>query len=263
MNTVTLLTDFGTKSGYVSQMKGVLLSHANAINIVDITHDISPQNIREGAFVLKHSVKYFPKGTIHIAVVDPGVGTDRRGIMIATRSQILIGPDNGLLMPAAHYLGNFVVYEISNPLYMMQNVSNTFHGRDIFSPVATNIIKGVPFDQFGKRLFNFVDLDFGESSVDNQSATGKIIHIDSFGNIITNIDGEKIKKYVEYGKKLMIFIGSERKEITFLKAYGFARKRQILATVGSNFLFEIGINQGNAAKRLGVKLDDGVKILFP
>lgn len=263
MNIVTLMTDFGTKSGYVAQMKAVLLSHANAINIVDITHEISPQDIREGAFVLRQSIKYFPKGTIHIAVVDPGVGTERKGIIVATRSQILIGPDNGLVMPAAHYLGEFAVYEISNPLYMMQNVSNTFHGRDIFSPVAANIIKGVPFDQFGKRLFNFVDLDFGQGIVDNQSATGKIIHIDSFGNIITNIDGDKIKKYVEYGKKLMIFIGSERKEITFFKAYGFARKRQMLATVGSSNLFEIGINQGNAAKRLGVKLDDEIKILFP
>ncbi|MBN2603075.1 MAG: S-adenosyl-l-methionine hydroxide adenosyltransferase family protein [Candidatus Thermoplasmatota archaeon] len=262
MNTVTLMTDFGTKSGYVAQMKGVLLSHANAINIVDITHEISPQNVREGAFVLKQSVKYFPKGTIHIAVVDPGVGTERKAIIVPTRSQILIGPDNGLLMPAARYLGDFEVHEISNPLYMMQNVSNTFHGRDILSTVAANIIKGVPFDQFGKRLFNFVDLDFGQGIVDNQTATGKIIHIDSFGNIITNIDGDKIKKYVEYGEKLMIFIGSERKEITFFKSYGFARKNQILATVGSSNLFEIVINQGDAAKRLGIKLDDEIKILF-
>jgi S-adenosylmethionine hydrolase len=263
MNIVTLMTDFGTKSGYAAQMKAVLLSHANSINIVDITHEISPQNIREGAFVLRQSVKYFPKGTIHIAIVDPGVGTERKGIIIATKSQIFIGPDNGLMMPAAHFLGDFAVFELSNPLYMMQNVSNTFHGRDIFSPVAANIIKGVPFDQFGKRLFNFVDLDFGQGSVDSQSATGRIIHIDSFGNIITNIDGDKIKKYAEYGKKLMIFIGSERREIAFFKAYGFARKRQMLATVGSTNLFEIGINQGNAAKRLGVKLDDEIKILFP
>ncbi len=148
MKIITFLTDFGTKDGYVAQMKGLLSSIVDS-RFVDITHDITPHDVREGAFILQNSVAYFPVGTVHIAVVDPGVGTTRRGIIVATRSQVLIGPDNGLLMPAAHFLGDFIVYEISNDRYKLNSISNTFHGRDVFSPVAAHIINGVPFEAFG------------------------------------------------------------------------------------------------------------------
>jgi len=261
MKIITFLTDFGMKDGYVAQMKGLLSSMVDS-KFVDITHDITPHDIREGAFILQNSVAYFPVGTVHIAVVDPGVGTTRRGIIVATRSQVLIGPDNGLLMPAAHFLGDFIVYEISNDRYKLNSISNTFHGRDVFSPVAAHIINGVPFEEIGSRIFNFVDLNFNKGKISDRSASGKIIYIDRFGNIVTNIEGNLLRKILEYDTKIAVFIGDKKQDITFVKSYNFVKKGHILATFNSNNLMEIAVNQGNATRKLGVELDDEIKVLF-
>jgi len=261
MKIITFLTDFGMKDGYVAQMKGLLSSMVDS-KFVDITHDITPHDIREGAFILQNSVAYFPVGTVHIAVVDPGVGTTRRGIIVATRSQVLIGPDNGLLMPAAHFLGDFIVYEISNDRYKLNSISNTFHGRDVFSPVAAHIINGVPFEKIGSRIFNFVDLNFNKGKISDRSASGKIIYIDRFGNIVTNIEGNLLRKILEYDTKIAVFIGDKKQDITFVKSYNFVKKGHILATLNSNNLMEIAVNQGNATRKLGVELDDEIKVLF-
>lgn len=261
MKLMTFLTDFGLKSNYVSQMKGVVLSITDA-SIVDITHDIAPHNVREGAFALMSSVKYFPAGTVHVAVVDPGVGSSRRGIVVTTQTQIFVGPDNGLLIPAAHSLGNFSVYEITNPNLMLKDVSNTFHGRDVFTPVAAHILNGVMFDQIGPIINDFINLDFGKYEIRDKSATGKIIYIDNFGNIITNIDGINLKNLLNFDNKIMLFIGNKRLEIRFVISYDFVKKGEFLTTIGSSNLLEISLNQGNAAKKLGVKLDDDIKILF-
>ena len=261
MKTITFLTDFGTNNGYVAQMKGVALGITNA-KLVDITHEITPHNIREGAFILQTVVPYYPVGTVHVAVVDPGVGTERRGIIITTRSHILIGPDNGLLMPAAHFLGDFTIYEITNKQYMLNSVSNTFHGRDVFTPVAAHITNGVPFEEIGNRINDFVDLDFGQVEITDKTATGKVVYIDRFGNIITNITGFKLLDVFQYDKKVMVFIGGDYKQLFFVRSYGFVKKGQMLATIGSSNYLEIGVNQGNAAKKLSVKEDDEIKILF-
>lgn len=261
MKIITFLTDFGMKSGYVAQMKGAASSITDT-KLVDITHDITPHSIREGAFVLQTSIPYFPVGTVHVAVVDPGVGTNRKGLLITTRSQILVGPDNGLLMPAAHFLGDFTVYEITNEKYMLNSVSNTFHGRDIFAPVAAHIINGISFEEIGRRISDFVDLDFGKCEITDKTATGKIIHIDRFGNIVTNINGVRLREVLDFDKKIMAFIGDKQKEISFVKSYDFVKKGQLLTTIGSSNHLEIGVNRGNAARKLDVKLDDKVKILF-
>jgi len=261
MKTITFLTDFGSNSIYVSQMKGVALSMTDA-RVVDITHNIKPHDIREGAFVLSHSILYFPIGTVHVAVVDPGVGTNRRGIIVATRTQVLVGPDNGLLIPAARTMGDFNVYEIANTNLMLNSISNTFHGRDIFTPIASHILNGVLFEQIGPLINDYIDLDFGKFEITDKTATGKIIYIDSFGNIITNIDGYKLKQFLAYDKKIMLFISNKQIELPFVKSYNFVKKGELLATIGSSNLFEIALNQGDAFKKLGVKLDDEVKILF-
>ena len=261
MKIITFLSDFGTKDGYTAQMKGVALGITDA-RMIDITHDITPQNIREGAFILRGVVPFFPTGTVHVAVVDPGVGTERRGIFITTSKQILIGPDNGLLMPAAHFLGNYIVYEITNVKYMLSSVSTTFHGRDIFTPIAAHITNGVPFEEIGRRIDDFIDLDFGYGEIRENAASGQVIYIDNFGNIITNITEEILLKGLAYDKKIMVYIGEKHIEIPFVKAYGFVKKRKMLATIGSSDFLEIGINQGNAAKKLSIKEDDKVEILF-
>jgi hypothetical protein len=261
MKIITFLTDFGSKSSYPAQMKGVISSITNA-RYIDITHDITPHNIYEGAFILRTSVPYFPIGTVNLAVVDPGVGTDRKGLVITTKTQILIGPDNGLLLPTANYLGDFIVYEISNKKYQLNSISNTFHGRDIFAPITAHIINGIPFEEIGRQIDDYVNLDFGYPKINNQKATGKIIYIDTFGNIITNIEGTQLKKIIDYDNKITVNIKNKKRQLPFIKSYNFVKKRQYLATIGSSNLIEISINQGNAAKHLGVKIGDEIIISF-
>lgn len=261
MSLMTFLSDFGYKSSYVSQMKGIAAGITDA-NLVDITHDITPHNIREGAFVLKTAVPFFPMGTVHVAVVDPCVGTSRRGIVVATNTQILVGPDNGLLIPAARGLGNFKVYEITNPQLMLKNVSNTFHGRDVFTPVAARILNGVYFEDIGPTITDYVDLNFGTFEINTKSATGQVTYVDGFGNIITNIDGNRLRIILDYDKKIMAFIGNNQREINFVKAYNYVKTGELLATVGSSNLLEFSINHGNAAEKLKIKPGDQIKILF-
>ena len=261
MKLITFLSDFGSNSSYVSQMKGAALSITNA-KVIDITHDISPHNISEGAFVLRSSIPYFPPGSVHVAVVDPGVGTKRRGIVITTPSQILVGPDNGLLIPAARFLGNFTIYEITNTKLMLPFVSYTFHGRDIFSPVAAHILNGILFEHIGPIISDFIDLNFGDFKINKNSAIGRIIYIDRFGNIITNIDGLKFNNAVDFNKKVTFFIGKKAFRAQFVKSYDYVKKSAILVTIGSSNFLEISINQDNAAKKLGVKPDNDIKILF-
>jgi hypothetical protein len=261
MNVITFLSDFGKNSLYVSQMKGVALSIVDA-KLVDITHEIKAHNIKEGAFVLKSVVSHFPVGTVHVAVVDPGVGSDRRGIVITTDSQIFVGPDNGLLIPAAKSLGKFTVYEIKNEKFMNKIISNTFHGRDIFTPVAANILNGAYFTDIGPIINDYNDLDFGTGKISEKSAEGKVIYVDSFGNIITNILGSEIKKVIDFDSKLMLFVGKRPKRISFVKSYDFVKKGDALATIGSSGYLEISINQSNASEKLKIKEDDEIKILF-
>ncbi|MDH7517251.1 MAG: S-adenosyl-l-methionine hydroxide adenosyltransferase family protein [Candidatus Thermoplasmatota archaeon] len=261
MKIITLLTDFGSKDGYVAQIKGVI-SFITDARIIDITHDVTPHNIREAAFILRNTSPYYPIGTVHLAVVDPGVGTDRKGLIITTKSQILIGPDNGVLIPAAKFLGDLTVYEIKNNEYMLKNVSNTFHGRDIFAPIAAHIVNGVSFDKLGDKTKNFVDLDFGETCMSKKDITGKVVYLDHFGNIITNIDGTSVKEVLDYNKKIKLSINNKPREAVFVKSYGFTKKGQLLATIGSSNYLEISINQGNAAQKLNAKPDDKIKITF-
>jgi len=261
MRLMTFLSDFGNNSSYVSQMKGIALNMTDA-TLIDITHNVSPHNIREGAFVLKTSVPYFPTGTVHVAVVDPGVGTARRGIVVATKTQILVGPDNGLLIPAARELGNFQVYEIKNPGILSNSISNTFHGRDVFTPVAAHILNGLYFRDIGPMIKDYVDLHFGTYEITPQTATGNVIYIDSFGNIITNIHGYRISNFLQYGKKLMLFIGDKQVEASFVRSYSYVNKGDFLTTIGSSNHLEISVNQGNAGNMLNVKPGDELKILL-
>lgn len=259
MKLITILTDFGTKNGYVAQMKGVISSITDAI-IIDVSHDISSHNILEGAFVLRNSISYFPTGTVHIAVIDPGVGTDRKCIFITTEKQILIGPDNGLLIPAARLIGNFQVYEITNEKYMLSNFSNTFHGRDVFAPVAAHILNGVKFSDIGKKINDFIDLKFDYAIKKEKEIIGKIVYIDNFGNLITNIDKDNILSVFDFNTKINFLIKNKSITIPFVKSYGFVKKDQLLTTIGSNNFLEISQNNGNASNKLKLKLNDEIKL---
>lgn len=256
---VTFLTDFGLKSSYPAQMKATLLSITDA-EIVDITHNITPHNITEGAFLLKNSIEYFPIGTIHVAVIDPGVGSNRKGIVIVTPTEVFVGPDNGLMIPAAQKASRFKVFEIKNKKLMLPNISNTFHGRDIFTPVAAYILEGINFDEIGPTIDDYVKIDLDDVIIDEKYIQGKVLHIDSFGNIITNIKKQLLQNKCEFDNILNFFINRKKYRIKFVKSYDFVEKKELLSTIGSSEYLEISINQGNASKELNIKPEDKIKI---
>ena len=262
MNLITFLSDFGTKSGYVAQMKGVATAIAPQVKCIDISHGIPPQDIQAGALVLQNSVSYFPKGTIHVAVVDPGVGTKRRGIVVLTRTQILVGPDNGLLIPAARSLGTFRVYEITNPLLQREKVSKTFHGRDIFAPIAAHILNGVSFDKIGPEIYDYVDLRFPLAVRKDDVIDANVLLIDDFGNVITNVEYKQIETMAKPGDEIVLSVGKKKHKLKFVESYGFVKKGDLLATVGSSGLLEISINQGNASEFLTVHREDAISFDF-
>jgi S-adenosylmethionine hydrolase len=261
MNRITFLSDFGTKGVYVAQMKGVVSSISDA-QLIDLSHEVSAQNVREGAFLLWVAAPFFPAGTIHVGVVDPGVGTERKGLIVTTKKQVFVGPDNGLLMPAAHLFGEVVVYEIINPRYMIHPLSRTFHGRDIFAPVAAYIARGVPFAEIGSKTTHFVDLRFPLGENQGDRIVGKVLYVDRFGNLITNIP-QDILPQVDAGKTMTLLSGDRRwEQVRFVSSYGFVKPGELLGTVGSSHFLEISMNQGDASKKLGLLVDAEVSVIF-
>jgi S-adenosylmethionine hydrolase len=254
---ITLLTDFGDL--YPASMKGVILGINPAANIVDISHSVPRHDVRAGAFMLMTCVRYFPSGTVHIAVVDPGVGTQRRPIAVRVESMdfgihYFIGPDNGILIPAARSIGKIGVHEITNKDMFDQNVSSTFQGRDIFAPVGAHISKGMDIGDVGELISNFIDLDFGEGKKKKDSLEGRVIYIDGFGNIVTNISSGLVD--FQPGDVMKI----DNKQLVFHKSYGFCKEGEYLALIGSHGYLEIAVNRGNAAVVFGIKYGERIFI---
>lgn len=254
---VTLTTDFGW--AYVGQMKGVILSICPDANLVDIAHDIPSQDIQTGQFTLYTAVPYFPNA-IHVAVVDPGVGTSRRGLVIETKRGVLVGPDNGLLIPAARRMGMQRVFEIKNRKLWLSNVSNTFHGRDVFAPVAAHIANGTKLDSVGPEIQSFIDSSFPVPVVTDDAVHGSVVYVDRFGNLITNIPQELTRRRFDYGDEVEIEVDGEVSRVKFLPYYASARSGSLLCTISSSGLFEIAANSENASSLLGLSVRDGVVV---
>ncbi|MFX0097624.1 MAG: S-adenosyl-l-methionine hydroxide adenosyltransferase family protein [Candidatus Hodarchaeota archaeon] len=256
---ITLLTDFGTRDPYVAAMKGTILRICTDAKIVDISHEVPKFNIKHAAFLLLQTIEYFPEGTIHVVVVDPGVGTSRRRIIIETKKSFFIGPDNGVLIPAAEREGISQIIEIKSTKYMLSEVSKTFEGRDVFAPVAAHLASGTPLESFGNPMKNVVKHPFPSSEVSKSGISGEVVHIDGFGNLITNINKNHLRvKNIKFGEAITVSINDRTHKIPFLRTYGDSSKGEYLAIIGSSGLLEISINQGNAANDLGVGV--GVKI---
>jgi len=253
MKIITLTTDIGWK--YAAQMKGVILSINPDAKIIDITHDISPQNILEGAFILSQALPYFPPA-IHIGVVDPGVGTKRKAIIVECKNSFLVGPDNGLLIQAAKKMGIKAVYEITEKKYMMDNISPTFHGRDIFAPIAAHLSLGKKAGTMGKEIYEYKEIDFGKVKRRGDEVKGEIIFIDSFGNLITNIPMEILN--LKQGDLVTINIGNKEVKARYFLAYGYAEKGEILITNSSFGFLEISCREGNASSMLHVKHNESI-----
>lgn len=254
MGVVTLLTDFGEKDAYVAEMKGVILGIVEDVRIVDISHKVTPYSIDEGAFLLLTAVPYFPEGTVHVAVVDPGVGTDRRGIIVETEVCTLVGPDNGLLIPAAKRCGSFNVFEITNREYMLSSKTHTFHGRDVFASVAGYLAKGVDAEEMGRRIEDYVEERFFILEEMTEETMVRVLHVDRFGNIVTNLKGDAVLKQVKYGDRIKVSINGKEYVMPFLKSYGFTGRGEFLLTVGGTGFLEVAVNQGSAAKSLDVEV---------
>jgi len=258
---ITLLSDFGFKDPYVAEMKAVILSICPDAYIIDISHEIEKFNIRMGAFVLAQAATYFPEGTIHVAVVDPGVGTTRRPIIIETERSIYVGPDNGLLILAAQNEGIKHVYEISNRKYMLKRISRTFHGRDIFSPAAAYLAMGIEPSKFGQEIWDPVKPGFSSPEVLEGEVRGEVIHIDGFGNIITNISEKTLKAAgISEGRNLHVQLGDKRMVLKLCSSYDEVQRMTPLSIIGGTGFLEISVNRGNASKILNVKIGTPVTL---
>jgi S-adenosylmethionine hydrolase len=256
---VTLTTDFGLKDPYAAEMKAAILSiYPNAV-IVDITHEIAKFNIRMGAYILASAAPYFPKGSVHAAVVDPGVGTQRRPILIQTKQGFFVGPDNGILVLAAKKQGITRVHELANPRFMLPKVSNTFHGRDVFAPAAAHLLKGVKPEEFGPEIREAAKPEFAKTKRKNGVLVGEVWHVDGFGNIITNISEKEVAQSHVKGAVSVELPGCKLK-LKVCKAYGETKPREPLALIGSHGFLEIALNQGNAAEKFKTKIGDKVTV---
>ena len=254
---ITLTTDFGTKDWFVGTMKGVMLGICPEASIVDVSHDISHGDIRGGAFALAASYQYFAPGTIHLAVVDPGVGGNRAAILVQTAEYFFVGPDNGVLSWALRQEKIKAIRKLENEKYFLRSISQTFHGRDIFSPVAAHLAKGVPVEKFGPAQKQLVTLLWPKPQRTRKEVTGEILYVDRFGNAITNIRSEFLDGFDRENCQVIL----RRKAIARLKRYyeEVPPGEAACVTSSSGFL-EIAINGGSAAERLKLKVGDAVEV---
>lgn len=248
---IALLTDFGNRDGFVGAVKGVILSINPDVNIVDISHEITPFDILEASLVLKATYNYFPKGTIFVSVVDPGVGTDRKKIIVETEDYIFVAPDNGLLTLPLQRQQIKRVISIENQEYFLESSTNTFHGRDIFAPVAGHISLGKSLEVFGKGITDYKKLDDINPVVEPDRTVAKVIKFDRFGNAITNI--ESLPKRFK-----LLFKGYEITDVCSNFMEGKRDKPNLI--LGSFGYYELFIPEASLRDVLDVKLGELVEV---
>jgi len=248
---IVLLTDFGTKDGFVGAVKGVILSINSSVQIVDLSHEVDSFNILEGALLLKAHYSYFPKGSIFIGVVDPGVGSERRGIIVKTENYYFVGPDNGLFDLVLEEDRNFNVYEIKNEKFTLPKRNNTFHGRDVFAPVAAHLSKGVKPEEMGPKINYTKKLNFPKVKREKYSLEGEIIYFDKFGNAVTNIPCDEYK-YAE-------FRGEKVKVVPYFLA---GEKERLNSTCGSFGFMELFVPTENAKEKYNLKVGEKIKFFI-
>jgi S-adenosylmethionine hydrolase len=283
MNTqpiVTLTTDFGTADGYVGTMKGVILDIVPQAQLVDITHQITPQDVRQTAYVLYTAYPFFPSHTVHLVVVDPGVGSARRPIALRSARGTFVGPDNGVfsyIMAGAPFAEESVeaVVELAHPRYRLPQVSHTFHGRDVFAPAAAHLAAGVPIDQLGPAVSDPVMLPLPRLEVGHDVVRGEVLHADHFGNVITSIGrlswegdelslepvfpGHSAQTACFHADRALVMAGG--REIPRVhRTYANVQLGQVLALVGSEGHLEIAVREGSGVERLGLKPGDAVEL---
>jgi len=255
---VTFTTDFGLSDWFAGTMKGVVLGIAPQTQVVDISHSVPAGNIRAGAFALRSACRFFPKGAVHVAVVDPGVGSHRRSIAVRTRHYIFVGPDNGVLSWALDCEEVVSVHSLDHSQYFLPQVSRTFHGRDVFAPVAAHLANGLPVARLGWKLTDYVRLPWPAPRMQDSGILGEILYIDRFGNAITNLDTACLSEAVT-GRQVEILLGRKRVG-PLAPCYDSVPKGKPVAVIGSSGFLEIAVNGGNAAQSLKIQVGTPVTV---
>lgn len=255
---IVMTSDFSDRDIYVGVMKGVIAQINTQLRVIDLTHQIPPQNLAAARFCLMSAYPYFPVGTVHLAVVDPGVGSRRRAIAVELSQGFLVGPDNGIFAGVLTQSSAITVIELNNPQYWRTpEPSNTFHGRDILAPVAAHLASGVPITELGTQIApeTLVQLNIQDCKPTNTGVTGCIQYIDHFGNLVSNIPG----KYIQDTSWCVQTAGLT---IPGCATYSDVNVGEILALIGSHGWVEIAINSGNAHSQLQINWQDAIQVLF-
>jgi S-adenosyl-L-methionine hydrolase (adenosine-forming) len=251
---VTLTTDFGISDPYVGMMKGVILSINPLARIVDISHEVKAGSILQACSLILESYPFFSKGTVHVAVVDPGVGSERRLILLKARDHFFVGPDNGIFWPLIASCAGWEAIHLTRSEYFLPNLSHTFHGRDIFAPVAAHLSNGVEPLEMGAPIDDPVKINLPEPIYAGDTITAQVIRVDHFGNLITNVHKRDLDRFLE-GACPLITLG-ELKVEGISRTYADARAGDILALIGSSGLLEVAVNLGRASDRVGLNSED-------
>ncbi|MGB2926923.1 MAG: SAM-dependent chlorinase/fluorinase [Limnothrix sp.] len=259
MNSIALLTDFGIRDGYVGVMKGVIAAIAPTAICIDLSHELAPQDIWGGRFCLMSTAPYFPAQTIFLGVVDPGVGSARQGLAVKFEEGYFVGPDNGLVTGLLDIFGAIAAVRLDNPQYWRvperDKISNTFHGRDIFAPVAAHLANDIPFEKLGSSvdLDSLVRLEIPTYTKTGDRLAGMIQHIDHFGNLITTIPADCCST-----SGGVVMFGDRQAQIPYVKTYSRVPAQTLCALPGSHGWLEISLNQGSAEKYLAARRRDPV-----
>ena len=254
---IVLITDFSYSDGYIGAMKGVILSINPDAKIIDLAHNLPKFNIRYAGFILYSTFRYFPKRSIFVGVIDPGVGTERDAIVLETENYFFIGPNNGLFSLILEEEKVVEARKITNREIMLPNVSTTFHGRDIFAPAAAYLSLGFPLEKIGPKLSNEQIIKIPHHkpliNAEKHEYRGEVLAVDSFGNIITNIPNAPIMTHEKLSSKYSIYTSRGIYTARLVKSYGYGQKDELLLIPGSHGFLEIAINQGSAIDRLRIK----------
>lgn len=246
---ITLTTDYGTSDHLVGVLKGVILSINPEVNIVDITHRVLAHDVLDGALTIGQAYKFFPPKTIHLVVVDPGVGTPRRPILVAGDQHYFVAPDNGVLSSIYDQTEALYVWNITSEHYFRNPVSNTFHGRDIFAPVAAWLSKSWQTSSFGEPITDFVRFAIPKPKAAENSVKGAVLRIDHFGNLITNITAEDVPALIAADGKFTIRVGNGQ-VAKVVQTFAQGTQGEAVGIIGSSGFLEISVNKGNAARTL-------------